>query len=276
MSESIQEKINTAVEFLQHLAASISDIELCYSGGKDSEVILELARMADIPFTAIYKNTTIDPPYTIKHCQDKGVLIQEPRIRFFQMIEKHGFPTRRARFCCRELKEYKIKDIAILGIRREESRKRAELYQEPIVCKIYSKEDHVNQVLPILDWTLHDIQAFVEKYNIKLHPLYYRSDGTIDYSRRLGCLGCPLQSDCGLEDFKRYPKLLKQWLKHGKIWWETHPNIESHIKFKDIYALFAHNIFFDNYSDYEAANISLFGEEDWKQRLEDYFNIYLD
>lgn len=37
-------------------------MELSYSGGKDSDVILELAKMSGIPFRPIYKKTTIDPP----------------------------------------------------------------------------------------------------------------------------------------------------------------------------------------------------------------------
>ena len=126
---------------------------------------------------------------------------------FFQVIKKKGFPSRFARFCCSELKEYKIKDTAILGIRREESRKRAERYKEPIICRIYNKTTHVNQVLPILEWSKEDIEEFVKERGIRLHPLYYREDGTLDCSRRLGCLGCPLQSDKGLQDFRSFNSL---------------------------------------------------------------------
>jgi hypothetical protein len=45
--------------------------------------------------------------------------------------------------------------------------------------------------------------------------------------------------------------------------------------FGDIYALMAHNLFFDDYDSFQAANTSMFGKEDWKQRLEDYFGIEL-
>lgn len=46
-------------------------------------------------------------------------------------------------------------------------------------------------------------------------------------------------------------------------------------KFKDAYEIFAHNLFFDDYDSFQAANTSMFGKEDWKQRLEDYFKIEL-
>lgn len=110
-------------------------VELCYSGGKDSDVILELAKMAGIRFRAIYKNTTIDPPGTIRHCLRNGVEIVRSKESFFHLIQQKGFPTRRARFCCDVLKEYKILDTAIQGIRRSESTKRAANYKEPSICR---------------------------------------------------------------------------------------------------------------------------------------------
>lgn len=275
MTNRLRRKIDNAIKLLQTVARTDDDIELCYSGGKDSDVILELARMARILFTAIYKNTTIDPPGTLRHCMDNGVQIVQPRITFFRMIEKKGFPSRYARFCCEELKEYKIKDTAILGIRREESIARRERYKEPIVCRIYSKKDHVNQVLPILDWTLQDVEEFVVERGIRLHPLYYRENGSLDCSRRLGCMGCPLQSDRGLAEFKANPKLVRAWLRAGKVWWDTHPNSKLRGLSDDIYEAFAARTFYDRLSDMTANKISLF-PTDWKAELEQYFGVKLD
>ena len=100
-------KVNQSVKLLKTVAKTIDGpIELCYSGGKDSDVILRLAQMAGINYRAIYKNTTIDPPGTIKHCRYNGVEIIQPKRTFFQIIEKSGFPNRFHRFCCSELKEY--------------------------------------------------------------------------------------------------------------------------------------------------------------------------
>ena len=100
MREELQHKVDLAIKLLQRAAEEYPDLELAYSGGKDSDVILELAKMAKIPFTAIYKNTTIDPPGTIKHCEENGVMIVQPKISFLKLIEKKGFPSRFARFCC--------------------------------------------------------------------------------------------------------------------------------------------------------------------------------
>ena len=101
------------------------------------------------------------------------------------------------------------------------------------------------------------------------------SGGVFDVTERLGCIGCPMASDNGLADFIRYPKMVKAWCEAGKKYLATHPHSGAHRKFGDAYTLFAHDVFFDNYSDFQAANISLFGEENWKQRLEDFFKIDL-
>lgn len=274
MTEELQKKVNRAIKLLQSIKAD--EIELSYSGGKDSDVILELAKMAGIKYRAIYKNTTIDPPFTISHVKSKGVEIVRPKTSFLRLISKSGFPTRRARFCCQHLKEYKILGHSIQGIRRSESVKRAERYKEPIICRFYgSKKNRVSVALPILEWTDRDVDEFVKERNIQCHPLYYKN-GKFDVTERLGCMGCPLASDNGLSDFKKHPLLVKAWIKSGLKWWETHPNAASRKKFNDIYELFVHNIFFDSY---EAFKLSVgggyLGRMDCKKFLENYFNIKL-
>ena len=123
MTEELKKKVNRAVKLIQQ-AGRDAIPEVAYSGGKDSDVILELARMSGIEFRAIYRNTTIDPPGTIAHVKANGVEILRPKQTFFQLIEQNGFPSRFMRFCCAKLKEYKILDRCIMGIRREESANR--------------------------------------------------------------------------------------------------------------------------------------------------------
>ena len=271
----LTEKIDKAIRLLR--SVKVDEIELSYSGGKDSDVILELAKLANIPYRAIYKNTTIDPSGTINHCKSKGVEIVNPKRTFLELIAKKGFPTRRCRFCCDVLKEYKILDNSIQGIRRSESNARAKNYKEPIICRIYgSKKNHVNVVLPILDWTDNDVSDFIKLQNIQCHPLYY-TNGVFDVTKRLGCIGCPLKSDNGLWDFKTNPKMVKAWINAGKIWWDSprEKDIKSKLKFDNIYELFAHNIFFNSYEDFRIAKDGFFGKVDFKERLEKYFDIEL-
>lgn len=168
-------RIDRAIRLLRQIPQDKGPIELAYSGGKDSDCILRLAQMAGIPFEAIYKNTTIDPPGTIAHCKENGVRVANPKTPFLKLIERKGFPTRFSRFCCSELKEYKIHDVCIQGVRRAESRKRAERYKEPVVCRFYgAKKNHVQVFLPLLEWSNEDVSEFIERENVNCHPLYYR------------------------------------------------------------------------------------------------------
>lgn len=277
MSE-LADKERRAIKILRMYKGD-EPIEVSYSGGKDSEVILALTKEAGIPYRAIYKNTTIDPPYTIKHCKDNGVEVMRPTMSFFDIVRKKGFPTRRARFCCEVLKEYKILDNAVQGIRKCESTARAKRYKEPVICRMYNKHDHVNVFLPILDWSDRDVKDFIEAHGIQCHPLYYDEQGKFNVKERLGCIGCPMASDNGLSDFMRYPKMVKAWCDAEKKWLATPrkrtKGIGCREKFSDAYAIFAHNVFFGDYDTFQAASTSLFGKEDWKQRLEDFFKIEL-
>ncbi|MBR1526873.1 MAG: phosphoadenosine phosphosulfate reductase family protein [Prevotella sp.] len=220
MTEDLQKKVDRAIKLLQ-AAGQIAEehgqpLEVAYSGGKDSDVILELVKMAGVKYRAIYKNTTIDPPGTIRHAKEMGAEQMNPRKTFRQLIELHGFPSRMRRHCCSYLKEYKVLDYCVIGVRREESRKRAERYKEPEVCRVYSKKEKVRQYLPILDWTSEDITEFIAERNIKCHPLYYDTGGTFHPERRLGCMCCPLKSRKGrLKEFEQNPRMLKFYLGGG-------------------------------------------------------------
>ncbi len=104
MKEQLEKKVNRAVKLLQAAGKVAKEhgqpLEVAYSGGKDSDVILELTKMAGVEYRAIYKNTTIDPAGTIKHAQEKGVEMMRPKKTFRELISSHGFPTRIRRFCC--------------------------------------------------------------------------------------------------------------------------------------------------------------------------------
>lgn len=82
MTKELQKKIDRAIRLIQSAGADGSVVEVAYSGGKDSDVILELTRMSGINYRAIYKNTTIDPPGTIKHVRENGVEVMQPKKSF--------------------------------------------------------------------------------------------------------------------------------------------------------------------------------------------------
>ena len=255
-------------------------IEVAYSGGKDSDVILELAKMSGIEYRAIYKNTTIDPPGTIKHVIENGVEVRRPKESFFSLMKRKGYPNRFNRFCCRVLKEYKILDNCVIGIRRCESVKRLKRYSEPTECRIFgSKKNHVNAIYPILEWSDEDELEFIKEHGIKLHPLYYSEYGNIDITKRLGCMCCPLMYyKKRLQQFKQWPGMVKAYIRCGEEFLKSHPESKLAKQNSDVYEYFVANAFFNNQRDYAKANLvgDIFGESiDYKKFLEDYFQITL-
>ena len=276
MNLELQKKVERAVKLIQQ-AGHDAIPEVAYSGGKDSDVILELARMSGIEFRAIYRNTTIDPPGTIAHVKANGVEILRPKQTFFQLIEQKGFPNRFMRFCCQYLKEYKVLDRCIMGVRKAESTKRAARYNEPTECRFYgSKKEHVEAFYPILDWSDQDVVDFIEARGIKVHPLYYREDGSIDPKRRLGCMCCPLASNKKrIKYFKEHPNMVKAYIRAGQKYRDTHQDAKSIKTNPTVYQQFVRDLFFDRQWKFEQSKGGLFDDIDYKKFLMEYFNIEL-
>ena len=284
MTDALSKKVEQAIKLIQSASKIASEhnqpLELCYSGGKDSDVILELAKMSGVEFRAIYKNTTIDPPGTIAHALRKNIEIVQPQRNFQQLIAKHGLPNRWRRFCCGYLKEYKILDYAIVGIRRDESRARANRYKEPENCRIYSKKERVRQYMPILTWTSEDVAQFIKERDIKCHSLYYDDKGDFHPERRLGCMCCPLLSrKKRIESFKEFPLMLRFYIRGAQRYIDSHPDCKIAKLFKgNVYDWITSQIFCDGYTQFsQQFGETMFGNDaiDTKQFLQEQFNIKL-
>lgn len=277
MKKDLQKKIDLSIKILQ---ATCGDdvVELAYSGGKDSDVILQLAKEAGIKYRAIYKNTTIDPPGTIKHAKEMGAEVVKPKRTFFQLIEKKGYPNRNCRFCCSELKEYQydksLKKV-VMGIRRSESSKRAARYNDPTEC-LGTKKKPYEAIYPLLDWTTEDVQEYILDRGIKCAPVYYDKEGNFHAERRLGCMCCPIayykKRIC---EFMEHPNMVKAYIKSGKKYMDTHPQSELKEKYGDAYTYFYRNVFCDSEEKFNQFDNSLFGKPDYKSLLEDFFGIKL-
>ncbi len=129
-----------------HLAAELSaayyqkPLLLAYSGGKDSEVCLELCRRAHIPLEVIHHLTTADAPETIYHVRNvfrqlelegiacafhKPLYRGNPTSMWSLIVQKGWPPTRKQRYCCQVLKESGAPHRAVvLGVRAAESQNR--------------------------------------------------------------------------------------------------------------------------------------------------------
>lgn len=275
LTDDTNKKVKSSIKLLRSVYRRAQQpIEICYSGGKDSDVILRLAQMADIPFVAIHRLSGIDRPGTIAHCLKNNVQIHRPGFTYYDVVKSKGMPTRQFRSCCEKLREYRIKLFAVLGIRREESAKRAKLYLEPVQCRVYrtKAQGYVQQVLPILDYTLSNLADFISAERITLHPHYYNVDGTLNLSRRLGCIGCPLAHDRGLKEYREYPGVLRQTLKSLQAFYDSRP-ADANIRqlFANAYDIAAFNLLYDSISDFQTRIF-----RDSKRELEDAVSHSLD
>lgn len=275
----LDRKIEFAINLLKSIPTDEGPIEVCYSGGKDSDVILELAKMAGINYRAIYKNTTIDPRGTMQHVREMGVEVVHPKENFLSLVRRKGMPSRFSRFCCEILKEYPILPREVLGIRRDESRKRAEIYKEPESCRVYSGGKKVRQYLPILEWSNDDVKEFIEQRKIKCAPIYYDKDGNFDVNRRLGCIGCPLASRKNrITDYKENPKMLLAQVKALQDYFDK--RIAAGFSSQSIetfggnaWAFFYATLFYNSVAEYKDKCTNLLFDFDIEAYMRDYFKI---
>lgn len=276
---NLDRKIEFAINLLKSIPTDDGPIEVCYSGGKDSDVILELAKMAGINYRAIYKNTTIDPRGTIQHVREMGVEVVQPKENFLNIVRRKGMPSRFSRFCCEILKEYPILPRAIVGIRRSESAKRAKLYKEPEQCRVYSNKAKVRQYMPILEWSNEDVKEFIEERKIKCAPVYYDKDGNFNVNRRLGCVGCPLASRKNRRaDYLENPKMLLAQVKAMQDYYDKKVaagvvSATMETCNRNAWVYFYATLFYDTIAEFKDKCTNLLFDFDIEAYMKDYFKI---
>ena len=109
---------------------------LAFSGGKDSQVVLDLSERAGVKFEAHQNLTTVDPPELLRFVRQEyagRVSLDHPGTSMYKLIvQKRIPPTRRFRYCCEFLKERGGSGrMVVTGIRWAESSRRS---QRRMVC----------------------------------------------------------------------------------------------------------------------------------------------
>ena len=203
---------NESIEILRETAAAFKNPVLLYSIGKDSSVLLHLARKAfypaNIPFPMLHIDTKwkfremisfrdeMASKYGAKllvHTNEDGIrdgvtpfttgtseytrIMKTVALR--QALDKYGF------------------DAAIGGSRRDEERSRAKerifsvresghrwdpRQQRPELWRTYNprvRPDQTMRVFPISDWTELDIWNYIMLENIPVNPLYFAKERPI-------------------------------------------------------------------------------------------------
>lgn len=200
-----------------------------YSGGKDSDIMLELFKRSGVPFEAINSHTTVDAPPTVYHIREQFRILEEqgikatihmPTLTMWQLIVKKKYPpTRIQRYCCEYLKENTVRNrFVATGVRWAESNNRKNRNEiEPRgkkeAEKIMALNDNDRKRMltercviksdmilnPIIDWPDNEIWDYYWSECASHNPLY-----SMGYYR-VGCIGCPMAGKRRYKEFADFP-----------------------------------------------------------------------
>lgn len=255
------DKVEEAIHRLQAFEPPDVPYWLAFSGGKDSQAVYHLAKLAGVKFEAHYTVTTVDPPQQVQFIKQaypdvkremahyaKDVIVDGQRMReagepvtmWKLIVDNMMPPTRKARYCCRTLKESNGRGrVMITGVRWEESPTRKKVHglvdirgaQKRAWQRIetYGAEarstgrdsavlnndnDEARQVVehcfrtirttlnPIVDWAEEDVWEFLNDV-VKVPHCELYDQGW----KRLGCIGCPMaNAEERRRAFETWPK----------------------------------------------------------------------
>lgn len=243
---NLQDKIDASIALIrkgERLALAINPDDgyfVGFSGGKDSQVLLELVKMADVKYKAYYSVTTNDPPDNVYFIRNHypDVTFLHPKKNFFRLIENKGLPTIFHRYCCAYLKENTgAGNVVLTGVRAEESAKRA-AYNDVMVMS--NRKEHTDRtkrhsiesieenehrcikgkdkimVFPILKWEESDVWEFIAQRELPKNPCY-------ELGGRVGCMFCPFAKKEEIEYWEaRYPRFKDHFVASLQRFLDTH------------------------------------------------------
>ena len=202
-----------------------------FSGGKDSQCLYHLVKLAGVKAKTHMNLTSVDPPEVIRFVKTQypDVELIKPKMSIYDMAKKkHILPTRTLRWCCKKFKEMGgVGKVALVGIRKEESTRRAKRQEISTSIKGKRKEETFDQwseheekmvtcvggkdkilVSPIIYWTWRDVWEFLNTNGIPHCELYDQG-----YTR-IGCICCPMsQPRQKRKEIERWPHVKRGWLK---------------------------------------------------------------
>lgn len=113
-----------------------------FSGGKDSQALYHLVKMAGVKFKTHMSLTSVDPADVIRFVKTEypSVVRHKPKMSMFQAAVEHKIlPTMRVRWCCADFKESAgAGKVTLIGIRAEESTRRAKRHEVEVSNKNFS------------------------------------------------------------------------------------------------------------------------------------------
>lgn len=105
LAQPLTRKIELAIATLREYEAMALKLNergywLAYSGGKDSDVILELAKMAGVKYRAVYNVTTIDPPELVLYIKREHPATRSKAATRALALSVYALPSQRVGLSC--------------------------------------------------------------------------------------------------------------------------------------------------------------------------------
>lgn len=198
-----------AIRVIKQHAGDRPQVNVSFSGGKDSTAVLAIARKAGI-YDAFFIDTGIEFPETVAFVESQGVEIVRKAGDFWGAVEKAGPPAKDHRWCCKLLKLNPLKMylsgigpcVTIQGNRWYESWNRAYL---DITNQNPANPLQLN-ISPIRNWRALEVFLYLWWLKIPYNPLYDRG------LERIGCYLCPAMLESEYEQLKRFhPEYADRW-----------------------------------------------------------------
>lgn len=211
---TIEDKAEIARKIIED-AISFGKSCVAFSGGKDSTVVLHLARQVDKDIVAQWTNTGVESSETVKFCRSIPNLVElHPEKTFWQCIDEFGWPVLKEKVvsdsvnCCYWLKkkpgfewaEKEKMEVVITGMTAAESRVRAHLLARCGPLYIH-KETNQWRCHPIYDWSEREVWDYIKDNNIPYNEAYDHG------CRRVGCLPCTAYKNWQGELYRTNPQM---------------------------------------------------------------------
>jgi len=198
------------------------NVNVSFSGGKDSTAVLELAKRAGIT-DSYYVNTGMEFPQTVEFVAGCGITKVFHGDDFRKNLLEHGLPCKDDRWCCERLKLHPVSlwldedgpCITVQGNRWYESFARSNL--PPAIENPYNR-NQLN-LSPIRNWRALEVFLYVWWRELPLNPLY-----DMGYER-VGCWMCPAMLESEAERtrellpdlYRRWDDYLFKWASENKL-----------------------------------------------------------
>lgn len=240
MNKAFENKLNYSIELLrkaERIALKYDNEDgfyLAFSGGKDSQALYHVAKLAGVKFKAHMSLTSVDPPQVIRFVKKQypDVVLHKPKMSIYQdAVQRAILPTMRVRWCCADFKESAgAGKVTLIGIRHAESSRRAKRNEVEIKnhkfsgdldaldeyrqelkakrAKRKSKQQGVNITNADEEQTLGCISG---KESLLISPIIHWTEKDVweflndvvqvphcslydEGWHRIGCIGCPMSS----------------------------------------------------------------------------------